>query len=318
MLSDFSKTFGRNFIVAYFMPSVLFITVSIFLFSNFFQKEVNKAEELFKEFQSIWNFLLFLFVAWLLCIILMALNRGLIRLLEGYHILKYTPLLAHQQKLFDDLGAEISRTVDIYNDEFEKYGAATKETEDLYQGLLLKRRGLFPASREQVMATAFGNIMRTSENYSHKVYGVDAISAWPRIIALIPNDYLNAIDQAKSQLNFCVNTIYLAIILVLQYLCYALITRTWPFIWIPISCLVVAIVVYRFFALSAAKQWGGFVRAVFDLFREDLIAKLGLEIPTTWEKERQIWVQLNRMFLYWDSPEELVRKKIRGKKMNND
>jgi hypothetical protein len=55
------------------------------------------------------------------------------------------------------------------------------------------------------LPTRFGNAIRSFEVYSRIIYGLEAIDGWPRLLAVIPADYRQAIDDAKAQVDFWVN-----------------------------------------------------------------------------------------------------------------
>ena len=74
-------------------------------------------------------------------------------------------------------------------------------------------------------------------------------------------------------------------------------------------------------AISAARQWGENLKSVFDLFRQDLLQKIGAQAPETWEEEREFWKHINWTYLYWEKPDPIPRrthKDIENNQGNND
>jgi hypothetical protein len=297
MFSSSIQLFGRNFVVGYFLPTALFVTASALLFLLFMPQAALDATELAEQLQSVWTVSAAVFGTWALSILLMLLNRGLIRALEGYGFLAKTPFRTWQLRRFDRLQKEITETTEQYKVEVREQGQVSPQAEERYAKLLLKRREDFPMERKHVLAASFGNVIRAFETYSRAMYGLDAIPAWPRIIAVVPDDFRETLNSAKAQVDFAVNTVYLALIVAIQYVAYAVTTRSAPMTWIPLVALAVTFLAYRF-AVSSAREWGEHVKAVFDLYRHALLKQMGLEIPESWEDERQCWQEISRSFLY--------------------
>lgn len=76
--------------------------------------------------------------------------------------------------------------------------------------------------------------------------------------------------------------------------------------WLAILAFFWAIVSYHF-AIESAYTWGENVKTVFDLYRYDLLDKMGLEKPRTLDEERVCWEKIAHSFCYWTSL-ELERK----------
>lgn len=306
MFSSFTQLFGRNFAVGHFLPALVFVTVSVLLFLLFMPQTALHAIELAGELEGVWTVSAAVFGAWTLSILLMVLNQGLIRVLEGYGLLTKTPLRAWQLRRFDRLQKEIAETIKRYKAEVEEQGQVSPQTEERYAKLLLKRREDFPPERKHVLATSFGNVLRAFETYSQAMYRLDAIPMWTRIVAVVPDEFREDLSSAKAQVDFAVNTVYLALGVFIQYIAYTAATRSAQMIWVPLVTLAVAFLAY-YFAVSSAREWGEYVKAVFDLYRHTLLKQMGLEIPKSWEDERHCWQEISCSFLYWDQL-DLARK----------
>jgi hypothetical protein len=171
----------------------------------------------------------------------------------------------------------------------------------------------YPKSRNEILPTAFGNAIRAFEVYSRARYGVDSIPAWSRIIAVVPDDKKDILNASKAQVDFAVNIIYLSIFALGGYLCFSYYTGSLYMILIPIMLLIIIWQGYSL-AISSAISWGENVKAIFDLYRLDLLTKMGIETPGSSDSERECWREINQSFLYWDNLDDLKAKRL-GKKI---
>lgn len=312
MLSEFTKVFGRNFILAHFIPSVLYVGATALLVSQFFSYEADNVMSVMNALAAFFTLAVWIFVAWTLGCLLLTVNRVIIRLLEGYYILNKTYLRSRYIERFNRLIEEINFTSQKYKKEEQEKGSVSTETKAQYMKLMLKRRRDFPLSNEDIMATSFGNIMRTAENYPYETYGIDAVAVWSRFVGVMPSEFADYIDNARASIDFAANLLFLSLMFSLQYIIFALITDSWPVYWAPVFAVLLAIFSYRL-SITTGRQWGERIKAVFDLYRSDLLQKLGFEIPLTWEEERNCWREVNQTFLYWDPPDDLSWPKAKPK-----
>jgi hypothetical protein len=166
----------------------------------------------------------------------------------------------------------------------------------------------FPTRRESLLPTAFGNAIRAFETYPYKMYGIEGTRGWTRLLAVIPKDYRELIDDGKAQMDFWVNLWAVSVLYILTYCLYGVLVGPWELLWTTIPALVLA-----FLASSAAKRaaigWGSSVKASFDIFLPDLRAKLELPFPTDIRNEREQWNRFSKAFLYAD--DEAVHNRSR-------
>src|SRR5690606_29769177 len=111
-----------------------------------------------------------------------------------------------------------------------------------------------------------------------------------------------------SQVDFAVNIIYISIFSSMEYVVLAFLYWRAPNFWILIPLLIIIWLAYKM-AISSSIQWGLHVKSIFDLYRHDLLQKVGIEIPQTWEEERNIWGELSKSFIYWFKFEDSIVKK---------
>jgi hypothetical protein len=167
-----------------------------------------------------------------------------------------------------------------------------------------------------VLPTRFGNVIRCFERYSDVAYGIDAIIAWPRLVAKIEPGFASTIDEAKTSVDFMINSsllctvsgIAVGMIGIFQQAPWSVesVTR-WG--WRSIFFLGLAVMFYSF-AIGRAKAWGEQVKSAFDLYRFDLLKSLGYQQqPSTYFEEQTLWDRICVQLLYADSREKPLEYK---------
>ncbi|MBV9957628.1 MAG: hypothetical protein JO360_04370 [Acidobacteria bacterium] len=118
------------------------------------------------------------------------------------------------------------------------------------------------------------------------------------------------IDDAKTSFDFTLNssvlsaTLSLAMLLVgLRYLSF----QASPTIWLPwlLKVFVFAVMAYWFYFLTIgrAKNWGIMFKGAFDLYRLELLKRLGYtRKPATLAMERFLWNDIFQQLVFGDSP----------------
>lgn len=298
MFSDVSKLFSREFIVGYFLPSVLFLIASAYLQELFQPLSTTNLTSLATQFENFWAFPAAIFLGWILALILLAANSTLMRMLEGYYF-RGKVFLRFERWQFRKLKSKIGAIEKTYLQEMEKQDDVSMPTVTQYKLLLAKYRTRFPPEEKDLLPTSFGNTIRAFEYYPLEMYGIDTITVWPRIIALVSTEYRQDLSVAKSQLDLALNLFYLSLVIIIQYIGYWLIIRQFSFPLLPILTILVAWISYRY-ALSAASHWGELVKGVFDLYRIPLAKQLGVELGESWADEKKSWYSFSQSLLYWD------------------
>lgn len=313
MFSDLAKIFSRDFLVGYFLPSIIFIATNALMFVLFDPLPIPVTIQLLKQVEIGWLVTGAVLIAWLLAILLLSANRALVRLLEGYDILEKTPLRRLQEKRFDDLIAKIGMVEQRYLQE-QAGGKVSLETRREYQKHLQMRRTEFPAEREHLLATRLGNVIRAFETYSKEMYGLDAIPGWTRIIAIVPREYRETIADARAQFDFALNLVWLSLIALIEYGILTWLTGRTPMPIISLLLVFATWLSYEF-AIIGAMEWGETVKSVFDLYRNDLLAQMGIEPPQSRDEEKTYWTKISRSFLYWEKLDlPMVQKESKNEK----
>jgi hypothetical protein len=292
MFGELPKLFERNFAMAFFLPFVISVGVVTEIASRF-----GLSSGLLAAMQTdlIVGATLLGVISWLGGILLLVTNRGLYRFLEGYG--KWNPLKLigglHKKK-YTDLLAEIEKLDDQFREQKDKF---PRELRDKRNQLMREHVERFPDREGLLLPTAFGNILRAFEVYPRVMYGIESIDGWSRILAVIPKDYRELMDNAKTQVDFWVNIGFLSVLLLVEYTGLAIYTRSLVDWWIPALILVVAIFSPHF-AENSAVEWGDYVKASFDVFAPNLREALGIVQPADRDDEEKQWTAFSQAIIY--------------------
>lgn len=305
MFAEIPKIFDRNFIIAFFLPAVVFVSASLSLLAGF-----NLLPDLFPWREEVLKGATVLsVVSWLAGTLLLALNFSVIRFLEGYGT--YNPmrwLKSREERRYQNIEQSIKKLEEeriegLRTGEDTDYLSQLEEQED---DLYIKRVEDFP-KRARLLPTSFGNAVRAFEDYPTDMYGVDSIVVWVRLLSVIPEDYRRLIDTAKAQMDFWVNTWLLGLLAVVEYIGMLLYAREVTMLWFPLlAVLVVLAAASR--AKTAAVHWGDYVKASFDLFLPALRQKLQLPAPANINEERILWTNFSQVVIYHAADQLMSRE----------
>jgi hypothetical protein len=311
MLGKLPDLLNKNFVIGYFMPTFILFVGAYSVYVHLINK-LNASFDILQKIHESSAFVgttLVVLLSWIGGILLLAINRNIIRFLEGYGSIN--PL-----QLFLSIQIRSFRRLKMRKFELDKLRDKAREKgNNLSPKLLAERTKVitrlawdFPDSEEYVLPTSFGNVLRSFEVYPRVMYGIDSIPAWPRLYAVIPKDYREALDDAKALMDFWINLLLASILILVEYLLIAAINRQFnrSSIFIAAFLVFASIVAYNR-ATASALGWGNLVRSSFDLFLDDLRLKLGYHNPASPARQREMWTSFSRAVLYED-PESLPPK----------
>ncbi|MDQ2945513.1 MAG: hypothetical protein M3Y27_06150 [Acidobacteriota bacterium] len=142
--------------------------------------------------------------------------------------------------------------------------------------------------------TRLGNIFGNVEDYFKLRYGMSHAIGWWRLTGAMDSPFAAILDDAKASFDFMLNSSFLASLLVLSLLAYAACfgADLLPFLWrVALSALAARLTYLG--AVDRAKALGNLERAAIDLFRLNLLTKLGIKYDfTSLADERLIWASL--------------------------
>ena len=293
MFTQLPKLFDRYFAIAFFLPATL-LALGGALIAEIFGKPVLEAA----NERNIWiGATLGVAVTWILGLLLVALNRPIQRFYQGYG--RFHPLCwrtGHFKARFEN------EAVDLFEKQNEIDAARVRGDYDdvppaAHFTNLQRVVEELPDHADWVLPTRYGNLVRAFEVYPRVLYGLDAIPAWPRLQAVLPESMRKILDDSKSQLDFCINLSAVSCFLFFYYCTLSISSLSVPRIEIPFLAIAGGVGGY-FLACNAAKQYGFHYKSAFDLYRSDLATKLGLELPRSAQHERQMWTTISRMMIY--------------------
>ncbi len=288
------KLLTRAFAIGYLLPATAMVVALAFVIDTF-----GYADQLW-TYMSQKDVALGVVIAIALAftaILLLALNRPLIRTLEGYGPFNPARLLSGYRRMrYRQMKEKVAETRWLWDQSAKKGSADPKLMNDHGQALWDMAFN-YPDEEAFVLPTKFGNVLRAFEVYPRVVYGIDSIYGWTRILSVVPKDYREMINDEKCQVDFWVNLWFTGCICFIAWCGLALYERSYPSPWIPFAALLLAFGAARG-ARIMVEGWGILVMSAFDLFRDDLAKKLGFKIPPTIEKERAMWQTASQVWIY--------------------
>jgi len=292
-----TKLFSKSFAIGFLLPAAAFLLAVFGILYLYGLADPLLSMTKYKDETAIQATLIF-FVIWLCAVALLALNRPIVRVLQGYgpfnpFRLKGNIATGAYRKLNDKIAT--SR---------EAISGAKKQKRDVdskhsrtYADSLWKMAHEFPDEEATVLPTRFGNTIRAFEVYSRVIYGIESVYGWSRLMGVVPADYREMMETEKAQMDFWVNLWFTSCLTVVLYVAMGIARAAWPQPWIPFAAIVLAFLTAHS-ARSVAQSWGAMVTGAFDLYRPDLCRKLGFRLPASIEEERTMWQCMSQVWVY--------------------
>lgn len=306
-LGSFASHFGKHVVLGTFLPVTMFLGLWILLVEPFIPPTASGLRRLELPSEA-WHLVSIAFLGVFLTAVLYNFNYTLVRWLEGY---PWANSLAGQWKI-DRYGRRRQRlqtqsegilaVVSTLENSPEK-----AELELRLSEILRTLRMHFPDPAFRLLPTRLGNIIRAFESYPNREYGLDGVTLWPALTAVMSKDQLELVSDARTEFNFTINLVALAggsAALALGYGAYLSfffdLSSALP-LWLTVaSFTLLTLGVYRM-SQDAALAWGDTVRRAYDLNRRALWAQYGVpQVPTDIKAERELGEALSRQLLYGD------------------
>jgi len=170
--------------------------------------------------------------------------------------------------------------------------AATLPTEDWSR--------LYPRNPREIRETKFGNVLRAFEEYPAVMWNIEPITTWVRLTAVLPADFAGQIADAKTYVTLLLNTSVVAAVLAFETALLAGPNAGTKWLWAVVVWAAVAVLAYAA-TPAAAKRWGEYVRTAFDLYRLDVLVRMKVDLPAgpfTFEQEREVWASVQEATYY--------------------
>lgn len=314
-VQNYLDRFGGNFIIAAFIPALAFMSaIMIFIgptlpseFWILVQSDKNPLSE---------PGLFLILCTVILGFTLSSLNTYIYKLFEGYIFLYRIPGLAKGKiakarklnKRFEALKQKIKileSTMDLENEkDYPRLNRRISELKEERDAIASEYDASFPPTLSKILPTRFGNILRSSEAYPGTRYGIDAVPMWPRMTHVIPNSFMEKVDQSNNQCSFLLNCCLLSMFFFFiclstagnQYFLQQALNNNVVFL-ISLGCgsLILSLLFYQA-SLINVSQYGNMIRSTYDLFRFDLLKQLHLPLPKDTNEESDTWKKLSELF----------------------
>lgn len=336
MFSSLSKLADKSFILGFFLPALIGISGVVFAnrdvkpFKFWFEASVAATAK-------IDDLAVALVVVWLFAVLLLAFNHLAFRLLEGYvwpwrtALAKWPELKRRQRQIsrrdkyetrWHNATSELEKAREAGTQEKLLLSLERKEErwESAYYRAAELNRNAFP-DRGLVLATRFGNAIRSFEAYSTSMYEVDSIYVWSRLLAVVPKDYQTLMADARALVDFFVGLVVTLYVIATVAVFRAI--YSWAFcpndpllgrhIWTVVVALVVGSLCYRG-AVSAAIKWGETVKGAFDVYLPKLAQALGFALPDSPDLQRKFWSEWSTQFRFQTAADlaDFTRLKVEG------
>jgi hypothetical protein len=287
-LKDITGVFSRYFVVGFFLPAYIAL-VSLWLLasSDFLPDEL-------EEHSQATELLILGGVAVIAGLALSGGSYYVTRLFEGYPLERASrwPVaraldrgaIALQRRRYD-------RLVAIRDDK-------SKPPKERQRAAWSLDR-YFPPRRDALLPTRVGNAIRAFESHSDVRWGLDSVTIWPRIEAVLSADEREFLVDSKVNfyvfLNAAAGAFVVGVCLVVDQTVNAPHPAWyWPLYAIPFA---LAYAFYRL-AIDPATDWGDAVRSSIDLHRLEIYEKLGVRAPTSFSDERKLALRVSQALLY--------------------
>ncbi|WP_207929124.1 hypothetical protein, partial [Actinomadura sp. 6K520] len=173
------------------------------------------------------------------------------------------------------------------SDAAEPKGAPPDEKEIQRAGAAghdLRRR--FPIPDHLVRGTALGNVLAAMEDGAGRAYGLDAVTAWPRLYPLLGERVRATVDDRRDSLDLAARmAVTMAFTAVATF---ALLLASGWWLLLALVPLALAWTAYRG-AVHVALAYAESVEVAFDLHRADLLYALRMPPQEDPDKERALF-----------------------------
>ena len=269
---------GIRFGLVGLLPSALLVTFCAFLVLGGAPGKPPQLELVFGDIahSSAADVLLLAAAAFTIAIILQPFQTFFIRLLEGYwgssgfsKILSEFFQSRHRRKR-DRLLAGIERLEKLANAQKASNGGLGTKA-----GILADRLARsYPANK--FLPTMLGNVLRAAEENAGALHGLDVVTVWPFLYAVLPQRTAALVDDQRNQLDVAARLCVTSGMATVVSLC-LLYKHGW-WLLVPAATLLLSWISYRG-AIISAFSYGLGIRLAVELHRFDLLTAMRLPLP---------------------------------------
>jgi hypothetical protein len=285
VLKDVTGVFSRYFVVGFFVPTFFGLATLDLAGSKALLPKALEARDSA-------TFLILGFAAVLGGLLLLGLNFPVIRLFEGYFLIEPSAGRVRRGAAQRLLNRQLRTYDELVQDKDSK--------DDLRRTLANWRLDVrFPPSRDQVLPTRLGNVIRAFELHGTTRWGLSAIATWPRIEVLLSEQERELHADAQGEFAFFLNGALISFLITAVLALDGGIDHPHPIwlVWLYVLPPAIGWLLYLG-AVNSAERWGERVRSSIDLHRLELYTRLGLRVPATNDEEREIASALTNLLLW--------------------
>lgn len=302
LFSTISGTFGKSLILGSFFPAVLFVV----LWSVLVIPLHGDGPTLLETPTDERLLLLTTLASVVLALLLHSFHTPIVRWFEGYPW-RDTWLGRGRSRLYARQLESLQARYEGYLDLLRSLGPSHPVSAALKGGWNRIGRRLMeelPERSDLVLPTRLGNTIRSFERYPALQYGMEAITLWPRLIAVVEDGYAKAIEEAETSLALVLHLCFLSLVLAAGLLVTGVLYPP-PLLGarVVLPALLAGLAAWLLYrlAVNSAAGWGVLIRGAFDLYRWRLLETLGFEQrPTEPEEERKLWRAISLQMIYGD------------------
>jgi len=307
LLSALSGGFSKSLLLSTLLPVVVFVLLALVLVFPHVPGTVAFVQglDLERKLTAITP------VVVLLTAILYHLNEPIIRFYEGYpwcdSWVGRWRTRVHRRKM-DEANTQwkglwtllVTPEAQAHPD----YGKVTDHWNEFARNL----NTLYPDEPDAVLPTRLGNVMRSFETYPWRQYKMRAVTLWPRLSALLDDSHTEFMADAKTSLDFTLNSSLLcgvlSVLIAAVHLVFpAGLATARVLVPLAVELAVLCGLAYFFYlaAIPRANAWGMTFKGAFDLFRGKLLESLGYRFkPDSLEEEQTLWAQISQRMILSD------------------
>jgi hypothetical protein len=299
-MSDIPKSLGRTFLMVGFLPALTLMLLNaavvvplIPALGKFLSQPILGLAEGF-----------YLLIPLAIGCLLTALSDSLIWLYEGVYTFQRSfllkPLLRHNEELHKKLYADLTSLKQAYANEKDQVKRESLERRigQEYRRLFESQQtDLLPYDSRRLLPTRLGNVWAAIEEYPASRYGMDGVTFWPRLRSFVPKEYLETIDSENAYFRFMISLSFVLSCFGFESMIVAVITQGLSreavvVIAIGIGTILLGFLLYRA-AVVLARSMGELIKTCFDLYRHELLVKLGVDWkPCTQTEGQKVWTSL--------------------------
>lgn len=239
-------------------------------------------------------------LVWFLATLLDSQTRNVVRLYEGYPLLRAFALVERLLKKVDPRWQ--ARAWGIAGHQWRRQRLRQRAIEEQAERMTgsgptgsvydqepdVELYDSYPLDPNRVMPTTLGNILRAAEDYGYHRYGFDSIHLWPRLTAVLPEEYLLDVEKSiiRYQTPLMVSFGFAGLALGSFTLTVSKVSTS-AFVSLFAGSILLSWIAYRV-SFAATRSYGDLIRTAIDLHRTQLLKRWWPELLKIEDDRRRL------------------------------